>query len=202
MVKNLVFDFGGVLLDWNPRLVYDPYFRDEARCNFFLEHICTQAWILESDAGKPVPQACEELAARYPEWAEPIRMFWTHWLQMLAGPIPGMYELLEALKAKGYHLWGLTNWGRETFALVRHTFPTFRLLEGMVVSSEEGLIKPDPRIYRTLLERFGLRPQECVFVDDKAPNVEAALALGLGGVCFRDCAQLRKELKEKYNVTP
>ncbi|MBQ9548028.1 MAG: HAD family phosphatase [Bacteroidales bacterium] len=200
MLKNLIFDFGGVLIDWDPHAVYDPYFNDAERCSWFMEHICTQSFILEGDAGKPVPQVCEEHAARHPEWAEPIRMFWTHWPEMITGPIPGMYALLKQLKAQGFHLWGLTNWGRETFRLVRDTFPAFRLLEGMVVSSEEGVIKPDPRIYRILLERYGLRPEESVFVDDRAPNADAARALGMDAIVFENSDRLAQELAGRYKI--
>lgn len=200
MVKNVIFDFGGVLLDWNPHYVYDSYFNDAERCDYFLTHICNQAWILEGDAGKPVPLACEELAARYPDWAEPARMFWTRWPDMLGGPIPGMYELVASLKRQGYGLWGLTNWGYETFQLVRDTFPTFRLLDGIVVSSEEKIIKPDPRLYRILLDRYDLKPEECVFIDDNANNVTGARAVGIEAIRFENRDQLAEVLEHEFKI--
>ena len=190
----VIFDFGGVLVDWNPHYLYDPYFGRREKADWFLTHICNSAWNVQMDGGKPFEEGIAERVGEYPEWEKEIRMYRSEWLKMMGGQIPGMQEVVEDLKAQGYRLYGLTNWAADTFALVRHTYPVFDLLDGIVVSGEEKVAKPDPRIFRILFERYRVNPSEAVFIDDNKPNIDAARALGLQTILFQSAEQLRESL--------
>ncbi len=192
--ENLIFDFGGVLIDWDPHHLYDPYFGSRAQTDWFLANICTMDWNVQMDAGKPFSEGIAELSAKHPEWSREIEMYFSRWIEMIGGPVPGMYEMLCDLKAAGHRLFGLSNWSMETFVQVRDHYPVLKLLEGMVVSGEEGVIKPSPEIYRRLLDRFGLRAEDCIFIDDNPANVAAAEALGIRGILFEGAESLRARL--------
>ncbi|MBR4995498.1 MAG: HAD family phosphatase [Alistipes sp.] len=200
MVKNIVFDFGAVLVDWNPHHLYDNYFGSVEKAEWFLNNICLYSWNIQMDGGKPFAQGVAELQAQYPEWSDAIAVYHTRWIEMMAGEIEGMSDLIKRLKAAGYRVYGLTNWSSETFPLVRDKYPIFDLMEGIVVSGEEHLLKPDAAIYNCLLERYGLKAEESLFVDDNAANVEGARAVGMQGVQFTSTAALEEELSEKYGV--
>ena len=199
-MKNVVFDFGGVLVDWNPHHLYDKYFGSVEKATWFLENICLYSWNLQMDNGKPFAEGVAELQAQYPEWSEAIEIYHTRWIEMMAGEIEGMSSLVKRLKAAGYRVFGLTNWSSETFPLVRDKYPVFSLMEGMVVSGEEHLLKPDAAIYNCLLERYGLRAEESLFVDDNLANVEGARAVGMQGVQFKSAEELERVLKEEYGM--
>lgn len=195
MIKNIIFDFGGVLVDWNPRHVFLPYFGDAGKTDYFLDNICTYAWNAQVDAGRTTAEITEERVAEFPEWEKEIRMYYDEWIRMVGGPIPGMEELVAGYKRRGYGIWGLTNWSKDLFPLVREQIPAFKLMDGIVVSGEERVIKPDARLYRILLDRYGLKPEECVFIDDNAANAAGAEAVGIHGIVFHDASQLRTELE-------
>ncbi len=195
MVKNIVFDFGGVLVDWNPHYLYDRHFGNREKADWFLENICTGRWNIQMDGGKPFAEGCAELSAEYPEWRKEIYMFFDRWIEMMADEIPGMRELLGELKAAGYGLYGLTNWSAETFCQVRDRYGVFSLLDGMVVSGEEHIVKPDEAIFKRLLERYGLNAAECIFVDDLQRNVDGAIQAGLQGLQFHGADSLREDLR-------
>ena len=194
MIKAIVFDFGGVLVDWNPHHVYDAYFGSKEKADWFLANICNMEWNVQMDAGKPFAQGIAELSARYPEWSKEIQMYFDRWIEMMGDQIPGMEELVLELKGKGYRILGLTNWSCETFCQVRHKYPIFGLMDGMLVSGEEHMIKPSEEFFRLLLERFSLKAEECLFVDDNAANVEGALRIGMHAVRFHNAFQLRREI--------
>ena len=156
MIKHLIFDFGAVLVDWNPYYLYDPYFGDHAKAEHFLQTIHAFDWNAQVDAGRPSAEITEETVAKFPQWEKEIRMFYDRWIEMMGGPIPGMEALVREYKARGYGVWGLTNWSNEYFPLVRDNYPVFQVLDGYVVSGVEKIIKPDPRLYRILLDRYGL----------------------------------------------
>lgn len=191
--KNIILDFGGVLLDWNPHYLFDPYFGDPAKADWFIKNICTQDWNAEMDKGKPFDVAVAERTALFPEWEKEIRLYQSDWIRMIGEEIPGMYQLECDLKAAGYRLFGLTNWSLETFNLVREK-RIFTILDGMVVSGEEHLLKPDPAFFQILLDRWNLRKEECLFIDDNLPNIAGAQAIGLPAVRFTDADSLRKLL--------
>lgn len=199
-IKNIIFDLGGVLVDWNPRYVFDPYFSNTQRCNFFLENICNDEWRLATDCGKPFRQAVEERSAEYPEWATPISLFAEKWKSMLGPQISGMAELITDLKLKHYHVYGLTNWSDETFPYARFQYKIFDLLEGIVISGEERMVKPDPRIYTLLLDRYNLKAEESLFVDDSEKNVLGAENVGMKAILFSDAGKLRRDLNNRFDI--
>ena len=192
-VGNIIFDFGAVLLDWNPHYLFDPYFGSREKTDWFLQNICTPTWNAQMDKGKPFSEGVAEWVARYPEWEKEIRLYHSGWIRMMGDEIPGMYALECDLKAAGYRLFGLSNWSAETFRLVRDS-RVFRILEGMVISGEEKLLKPEPEIYRLLRRRFQLRAEDCLFIDDSLPNVRGAMDVGIQAIPFTDAAALRKLL--------
>ena len=194
MIRNLIFDFGSVLVDWDPHYLYIPYFGDASKAEWFLTEICPYTWNTQADAGRSLQEITEKRIALYPQWEKEIRMYYDRWIEMMGGQIPGMEELVRDYKARGYGVWGLTNWSRETFPLVRHRYPVFDLLDGIVVSGEERTAKPGPELYRILLDRYGLQAESCVFIDDSPRNVAGAEAVGIRGLVFRDAAQLRRDL--------
>ncbi len=194
MVHNIVFDFGAVLVDWNPRRLYEPYFNDSRKTDFFLEKICPFEWNTSADAGRPLSEVTQERVLLYPEWEKEIRMYFGQWIKMMGDEIPGMEDLLRELKSYGYPLYGLSNWSAETFHLVLERYPVFSLLDGYVISGEVHCVKPDEKIYRTLLERYALKAEECVFIDDRAENIAAARAIGMQGIVFESEPKLREAL--------
>ena len=196
MIRNIIFDFGAVLLDWDPRHLYVPYFGAAAKAEWFLTEICPYSWNTEADAGRLTAEMTEERVALFPEWEKEIRMYYGRWIEMMGGQVPGMEALVRDLKKRGYGLYGLTNWSRETFPLVRDRYPVLGLLDGMVVSGEEMTAKPGPGLYRILLERFGLRAEECLFIDDNPVNIAGGEAVGIRGLVFRDAEQVRSDLKK------
>ena len=196
MIRNIIFDFGSVLVDWNPERLYGPYFNDDAKMRYFLTEICPHAWNAQADTGRSTAEITEERIAVYPEWEKEIRMYFGQWIKMMGEQIPGMQELVEELKDRGYGLYGLTNWSAETFPLVKDNYPVFRLLDGIVVSGEEKIAKPDPGIFSILLQRYGLKPEECLFIDDNPKNVSTGESLGIRGLVFTSAAALRSRLAE------
>ena len=196
---NLIFDFGGVLIDWDPHHLYDPYFGDRTKTDWFLANVCTMEWNSQMDFGKPFAEGVAELSERFPGWKKEIELYWTGWPQMIGGAIPGMYELLVELKATGHRLFGLSNWSAETYPFIKDAFPALKLLEGMVVSGFEGFGKPDPGIFKLLLDRFSLKAEDCAFIDDNAANIAAANSLGIRGILFTGASDLRKQLLSRYS---
>ena len=196
MLKTIILDFGSVLVDWNPHYLYDPYFGDKAKTDWFIAHICTPEWNAQMDAGKPFAEGIAEKIAEHPEYEKEIRLYWNEWDKMMGGQIEGMQELLQDLRHKGYHLYGLSNWSAETFQQVRPRYPIFDLLDGVVLSGIEKTIKPAPEIYRILLDRYQVVPNEAVFLDDNSANIEGAKALGIHGIVFHSATQARQEIEE------
>ncbi len=191
-MRNIIFDFGNVLVRWEPERVYLPYFdNDEAKYWYFWRHVCGRQWRDRIDAGEDEQECIRELQSQYPEYAEPIAMYWDRWDEMLPGEVPGMRELIQRLKASGkYAIYGLTNWSMETFPQARERFEVLQQIDNYVVSGDVKLIKPDPRIFKLLLDRFGLKAEDCTFVDDNPDNVEAAKKLGMQGVVFKGVESL------------
>ena len=194
MIRNIIFDFGGVLVDWNPHYVFVPWFGDAAKTEWFLTEICPYSWNAQVDSGRTTAEITEERVALFPEWEKEIRMYYDRWIEMVGDAIPGMEDYVRELKARGFGIYGLTNWSKELFPLVRDRFPVFRLMDGMVVSGEERIIKPDPELYRILLDRYGLKGEECVFIDDNPVNAAGGESLGIRGIVFQNKEQLQAEL--------
>ncbi len=189
-----VFDVGGVLLDWNPRYLYRRLIPDEAAREHFLATVCTSAWNLQMDRGRPWADGVAELVARFPDQAPLIRAFDEGWPEMVAGAIDGTVALLEALAARGHAVYAITNFSADKFALARQLYPFLNRFTGVVVSGEVGIIKPEAAIFRCFLERYGLDPADCLFIDDMTINIAAAEAAGMTGHHFTDPAGLQDRL--------
>ena len=187
---NIILDFGGVLLDWNPHYLYDPYFGSKEKTDWFIQHVCTPEWNLQMDKGKPFAEGVREKIAECPEWEKEIRLYHSGWIRMIGEEVPGMYELEKDLKAAGYRLLGLTNWSMETFRLVCDR-RIFTILDDLVVSGREKMVKPDPAFFRLALARWGVPAESCLFIDDNLANVQGARAVGIDAVQFTDAGALR-----------
>lgn len=194
---TIIFDLGGVLIDWNPEYVFREVIPDPERRRYFFENICTHDWNVEQDAGRPIAVATELLVSEYPEWEPEIRAFYGRWVEMLGGPIPETVELLRELRDGGEHrLLALTNWSGETFPIALDRYDFLHWFEGIVVSGDEKTRKPFPDIYQILLERYAVNPSEAVFIDDALKNIQGAEAMGIQGIHFQNAAQLRQRLQE------
>ncbi len=194
-ITAVVFDLGGVLIDWDPRYLYRTLFDDEAAMEEFLATVTTQDWNRAQDSGRPFAEAIEELVERHPEKRDLIEAYWRRWPETLGDAIEPTVALLHELRSTGVRLYALSNWSGETFPLARPRYPFLEWFDGIVISGDERLAKPDPRIFEVLLERYGLSPAETLFIDDHAPNVEAAAALGFTALRFIGAADLRADLE-------
>ena len=194
-IKGVVFDLGGVVIDWNPMHLYSKVFEgDDVKAANFLATICTGEWNGRQDAGRDLMAATAERVAQYPEWAREIRAYYGRWIEMIGGAIPGTTELMVELKAAGLSLFALSNWHCETFARVRHAYPVFDMFEEIILSGEHGVTKPDSRFFAIGLGCIPIPPENLFFVDDRTENVEAAAKAGLAGVVFTDAGSLRRDL--------
>ncbi len=192
----VVFDLGGVLIDWDPRNLYRKLIDDADEMEDFLATVCHSAWNLRQDAGWPVAEAAAEAKARHPDKASLIDAYYARWPEMLNGEIDGAVAILAELKDQGTPIYALTNWSAETFPHARSRFAFLDWFRAIVVSGEIGMVKPDAEIYEFLLATHDLTAAETVFIDDKEENVEAARALGFQGIHFTDAVDLRAALGE------
>jgi HAD superfamily hydrolase (TIGR01509 family) len=192
--RAVLFDLGGVVIDWNPRHLYRLLFAEEAAMEAFLATVCNDEWNLWQDKGRPFAEGVEILARAYPHLAMEIGAYDTRWGEMLKGPIEESVALLAALRERGVPLFALSNWSAEKFPLARARFSFLEWFDGILVSGEVGLVKPDPRIFRLAAERFALEPQRTLFVDDSPRNIAAARRLGFGAHRFTAPAPLRRAL--------
>lgn len=195
MIDTIIFDFGGVLVDWNPRYVYRDYFRDDEKMEWFLENICTDDWNIEQDRGRSLAEATELLVALHPDWEKEIRMYYDEWETMLKDAIHETVETLLELKKK-YKVYGLTNWSAQTFPIALDRFEFFQVFDGILVSGKEKLIKPDEKIFERMMEKFHLKPEDCLFIDDNIKNVETSRAFGIQTIHFLNPEDLRETLVE------
>jgi 2-haloacid dehalogenase len=200
-IKAVVFDFGGVIVDWNPRHLYRQLIADESEREWFLANVCTMDWVVRQDGGQPLAEGTEQLVARFPEHEALIRAFYSRWHEMIGGLLDGGVATVEKLDAAGVPLFGLTNWSAETFPYAWDNFPILRRFRDIVVSGRVGLIKPDRAIYDEMTRRIhavlpDVQPQEIVFIDDNPKNAEAATALGWHGIHHVDNARTDARLRE------
>lgn len=199
-IKNIIFDFGDVLLDWNPRYLYEKHFEDKNEMEYFLENICNHDWNREQDRGRSFADAVQILQEQFPQYHEQIALYNEGWNTMLHSDIPGTVEILNQL-SKTYKIYGLTNWSAEKIKHAYERFDFFKHFTGIVVSGEEKLVKPDHKIYELLTQRFNIKAAESLFIDDNLANVEAARELGIHAIQFSDPQSLREELKY-FSVLP
>ena len=193
---TVIFDLGGVLIDWDPRYLYRRLFNgDEAAVEHFLANVCTGEWNRQQDAGRPFAEAEAEAAGRHPDKLELIQAWARNFHEMIPSAIDGTVAILDELRRRRVPLYALTNWSAETFAIQPSRFEFLAWFDGIVVSGQEKLIKPDARIFQVLLDRYGIDPARAVFIDDVAANAAAGAALGIHPIHFTGPDQLRRELK-------
>ena len=197
MLKNIVFDFGQVLIEWNPRALYRQLFANGQEMEYFLSTVCPSEWNMQMDGGKPFEQGCAERIQLFPQYAEQIKAYYTRWGEMMGGAIEGSVQILRELKQRKYPVYALSNWSTETFPLAQKRFDFLELFDGIVISGVEKCVKPDPEIYQILLDRYHLQAQACIFTDDKPANIEGAKALGFDTILFTSPEALRAELKQR-----
>ncbi|WP_250473154.1 HAD-IA family hydrolase [Caballeronia sp. GAFFF1] len=199
-IKAVVFDFGGVLIDWNREYLYKQLIPDEAERRWFLDNVCKMDWVVQQDGGQSVEEGTAELVAQYPEHEPLIRAFYARWQEMVAGVLEEGVELVDRLDAAGVPLFGLTNWSAETFPYAWERFDVLRRFKEIVVSGRVGLVKPNPQIFalmRAEIEKHlpGIEPHELVFIDDNAANAQAATDLGWHGVHHTGAQETEAKLR-------
>ncbi|MDO9260423.1 MAG: HAD family phosphatase [Flavobacteriaceae bacterium] len=194
-IKNIIFDFGGVLVDWNPRYLYKTVFNDAAQMEYFLTHICTEEWNLQQDKDRTLEEGTLLLQKQFPDYADLINLFYDQWEVMLNGEITENVKLLPQLK-QHYPLFGLTNWSAETFPIALNRFSFFKIFDGIVVSGEEKMIKPDKDIFHLLLNRYQIKASESLFIDDNINNIIAANEMGFHTIHIKPTIILEEELKK------
>jgi 2-haloacid dehalogenase len=192
-IKNIIFDFGGVLIDWNPRHYYKNVFADESEMEFFLREICNAEWCMKIDGGYPFSEAAKELQIQHPKYHSHIEMYLQNWELMIGGEITVNTSLLKPLKAK-YRLFGLTNWSAEAFPVVFEQYQFFKNFEGIIVSGFEKMVKPNKNIYELLLDRYKLVAKESLFIDDNLHNTIAAKELGFNTIHINGDSSLEDQL--------
>jgi 2-haloacid dehalogenase len=194
-IEAVAFDLGGVLIDWNPRHLYRRLIDDEAAIERFLAEVCTPDWNATLDTGRPFAGAVAELVREHPEQAELIEAYRSRWPEMLGGYFSETLAIVRHLREAGIPIYALSNWATETFAATRDQFQFLEEFDGILLSGQVGISKPDPAIFRLFLERFALTAESTVFIDDSPANVAVARSLGIGALLFQDAAQIRSELQ-------
>jgi 2-haloacid dehalogenase len=199
----VVFDLGGVLIDWNPRHLYRKLFvEDEAAMEHFLANVCTTEWNLQQDAGRTFAEACSLLKSEHPEQAEMIGAWFARFDEMMAGDISGTVEILAELRDRNVPIYALSNWSAETFPFARKRFEFLQWFRGIFLSAEVRLVKPDPKIFRLFCETFSLDPKQIVYIDDLPHNVKAASSIGMHAIQFTDPGSLREQLTHLGFLSP
>jgi 2-haloacid dehalogenase len=197
-ITTIIFDLGGVLIDWNPAYVFDKLIDDEEKRRHFFENICTSEWNEEQDAGRTIKEANEILIAKHPGWKEYIEAYYGRWEEMLGGPIDETVAIFRQLKEKGhYRLYALTNWSAELFPIALKRYDFLHWFDGRLVSGEEKIRKPFPQFYQLLLDRFGIKKEEALFIDDNLRNVQAAEEFGIQTIRFETPRQLKETLEQR-----
>ena len=199
-IDTIIFDLGGVLIDWNPRYLYRKILKTEEEVTWFLKNICTSEWNDQQDAGRSFKEATDELIKKHPEFTEAIAAWYGRWQETISGPIHGTVEILRQIKdSKKYKLYALTNWSAETFPWALENFEFLHWFEGIVVSGVEKCRKPLPEFFNILFDRYNVEPHRAIFIDDNIANIKGANALGLKTITFKDPHQLADDLK-KWNL--
>lgn len=196
-IDTIIFDLGGVLIDWNPMNVYTEVFEgDKEKATWFLNNVCTYEWNVEQDAGRTIKEAVAIKIAEYPEYEDLIRLYYDKWHLMLSGAIDKNVALFKQLKAtKKYKIYALTNWSAETWGKAIELFPFLKDFDGVVVSGKEKTRKPFPKIYEIILNRYAITPEKSIFIDDNLPNIKKANEFKINTIHCKNPEQVRVELK-------
>lgn len=193
-IETVIFDLGGVLVDWDPRYLYEKVFVSKDAMEYFLDNICTMEWNEQQDAGRAWTDGIDKLVNEFPHYKYEISAYFNRWEEMLKGEISESVDSLHRLYSEGIPLFALTNWSKETFPLALERFEFLSLFEGILVSGEEGMKKPDLSIFKLCCERYAIDPRKALFIDDNLRNVEAAKAFGLRSIHFSSASNLKQVL--------
>ena len=195
-IDTIIFDLGGVLVDWNPEYVYKKIFKgDMKKVKWFLNHVCTYEWNLQQDAGRTIEEAVKIKVSEYPEYEDLIQLYYNQWHEMFSGPIQKNVNLFKKFKTAGfYNVYALTNWSAQKWPKALELFPFLNDFDGVVVSGQEKTIKPHPKIYSIIINRFNLTPEKTLFIDDNLHNIEAANAFNFNTIHFKNTTQLQNEI--------
>jgi 2-haloacid dehalogenase len=194
MIQAIIFDFGNVLLEWNPRYLYRRYFDDAESMEQFLQEVNFMEWNAQQDQGRSFAEGVAELSKQFPHYADLIQAYHDHWRDSLGHYFSDTVNLMKRLKAAGYRLYGLSNWSAETLPYVRQNYDFLHLLDDFVISGAVGHRKPSPEIFQILLAKIEEPAQQCLFIDDSRANIEQARKMGFVTVLFESAEQLEKEL--------
>lgn len=195
--STIIFDLGGVLIDWNPRYVFKQIFTTDEAVEHFLSSVCTNHWNEQQDGGRSFAEATEVLIAEFPHYSSEIAAYYGRWKEMLGGPIDATVNILRGLKdSQNFKLLALTNWSAESFPVALERYDFLSWFDGILVSGVEKMKKPDPQIYQLLLERYNVQPSEAIFIDDNIHNVHAARSLGIDALHFTGSEKCRSDLKQ------
>jgi 2-haloacid dehalogenase len=194
-IKVIIFDFGGVLLNWDPHQLYRRYFDQPQKVDQFLAEINFTEWNKEQDRGRPFAEAIAMLSDQFPHYEHLIRAYYDQFEETIVGPVPGMADILSELKQAGYTLYGLSNWSAETYPRVKYKYDFFKLFDGIILSGEVKLTKPDPAIFQVALQKIGRPAGECLLIDDLDANIRTAKRMGFAVIRFESAEKLREELK-------
>ena len=196
-IKAIIFDYGNVLIEWDPRKVYRRYFpNDEEGMERFLSEVDFMAWNAHQDRGRSFKEGAADLSAKFPHHAQLIQVYRDHWKDSIGEALTDTVNIMKGLKAAGYSIYGFSNWSLETFPYAREKFDFFDLFDDMVLSGMVGFVKPEPEIYRIMLEKIGRPAMECLFIDDSLPNIRQANTMGFATIHFISSTQLEDELNQ------
>lgn len=199
-IDTIIFDLGGVLVDWNPKYMYKNVFSSEEKMKWFLNNVCTPQWNIEQDGGRTIAEAENILISEFPEYEKEIKLFYKDWEHMFSGTIKENVELFKQLKASNkYKIYALTNWSSEKWNKALELFPFFKEFDGVVVSGQEKCRKPFPKIYNIILKRYQINPENSIFIDDNFDNVQASKKLGINGIHFSSKTNLTVKLAS-FNI--
>lgn len=195
-ITAIILDYGNVLIEWNPRYVYDRYFPNDPQGmeNFFHE-VDFMGWNAKQDKGRTFNEGVADLSAQFPHHAHLIQAYHDHWKDSIGAAYWGTVEIMKQLKQAGYPLYGLSNWSAETFPYARAKYEFFDLFDDMVISGAVGYVKPEPEIYHIMLKKIGRPAQECLFIDDSLPNIHQANKMGFTTIHFESSEKLKMDLK-------
>jgi 2-haloacid dehalogenase len=196
-IQAIIFDFGNVLIEWDPRHVYRRYFRDEEQAmERYLHEVGFMQWNAQQDKGRSFQEGVADLSKQFPHYAGLIQAYHDHWKDSIGDALTGTVEIMRRLKRRGYPLYGLSNWSAETFPYAQQKFDFFHLFDDIVISGEVGAIKPEPQIFEIMLEKIGRPANECLFIDDSRANIDQAHRMGFATVHFESPEQLERALKK------
>jgi 2-haloacid dehalogenase len=195
-ITAVIFDFGGVLIEWDPRNLYRRYFDDSQAMEHFLKEIDFMEWNLLQDKGRPFAEGVALLTEKFPQHDRLIRAYHEHWEESIGEPITDVIEIMKRVKQRGWPVYGLSNWSMETFPIIRSKHNFFDVLDDYLLSGQVNLVKPDPAIFQRMLDKIGRKAGECVFIDDNPANVQASQSLGLVTIHYQSPGQLERELQQ------